>query len=139
MKLRRKFLRTFSIFLFSFVALSISFTGVNEALNPKNAQFIPKCEYLRNTCLLVGAECVSSNNQSSEVLNLIFNPLFSFALFSVFLLLIWTKVKTKKTSEIIKLFGDKIIEISSPQIKWRGKESNFLSQCNPNGIRQNLK
>ena len=102
MKFKRKLLKIFTILTLGLGAINISILGVNQAVNPKYAHFIPKCENLRNHGLFNPADCISSEKtQLSEpkdyLLNIIFNPIFSFPIIFVFLFLIWRKLKVNNS------------------------------------------
>ena len=103
MKFKGRFSQTFAILILGLVATSFVFFGANEAINPKNAHFTPRCEYLRNTCNLAGADCISSeNNQSADPLAYLFQIIFilffiSPPLIVILLFLIWRELKTRNS------------------------------------------
>ena len=99
-----RFIKPFAILLLAFGALSFISLGAKEAVNPRNAQFIP-CESLRNNRSIrsiVGlGECLPSNdNQISNPMDRIFQLIFilffiSPPLIVILLFMIWRELKAR--------------------------------------------
>ena len=101
MKCRGKFIKIFTILLLGLVAVNFSLMGVKEAVNPRKAHFIPKCENLKNHHSSIGVDCQpSDNNQSSDLMAYLFQIIFilffiSPPLIVILLFLIWGKLKAR--------------------------------------------
>lgn len=96
MKSKDKFVKLFTILLLGFVVINFSLIGVEIIMNPRNANFIPKCSDLPNHHSYWLVECISSNNQASEFFSTLFNPIFILLFLSVFLFFFSKKIKMKR-------------------------------------------
>jgi hypothetical protein len=96
-----KFGKTLALLLIGFCAIGFIFSGAEMSVNPREAQFIPRCENLPNHHSFIGVECVSSNNQqTSDPLAYLFQIIFilffiSPPLIVILLFLIWRELKER--------------------------------------------
>jgi len=101
MKCKEKFIKLFAVLVLAIVALSFSFQGPNNAVNPSQAHFIPKCENLRNHHSMIFVECLTSKvEQNSNPMDRIFQIIFilffiSPPLIVILLFLIWCELKKR--------------------------------------------
>lgn len=102
MKLKERLKKIFAFLIFGFVIFNFVFVGAMEAVIPKNAHFIPRCEDIKTLCLFNMIECVSSVktqavNPITYLLNTVSNPFFTLLFFAFFLFLIWSEFKAKNS------------------------------------------
>jgi hypothetical protein len=97
MQCKGKFIRIFAVLVLAIVALSFSFQGPNEAVNPRQAHFVPDCEFVKGHFI----ECKSSaDNQISNPMDRVFQIIFilffiSPPLIVILLFLIWCEMKKR--------------------------------------------
>lgn len=102
MKLQERLKKILTFLIFGFVIFNFVFVGAMEAVIPKNAHFIPRCEDIKTLCLFITIDCVPSAQTKSFELrtylsNIIFNPFFSLPILFLFLFMIWSKFKAKNS------------------------------------------
>jgi hypothetical protein len=106
MQCKGKFVKLFAIFVIGLAALSVSYSGAEQAINPESAHFIPSCETLRNShSLLDLRECTASiDEQTSNPMHRIFQIIFilffiSPPLIVILLFLIWCEMKKRNDNK----------------------------------------
>ncbi len=101
MKCNGKFFNLFAILVIGMFLIGFTSTGINNAVDPKKAQFVPNCESLRNHHSNIGVECIPSiTEQTSNPMEKIFQIIFilffiSPPLIVILLFLIWRELKTR--------------------------------------------
>ena len=102
MQCKEKFMRLFAILVIGLAAISFSFSGANDAVDPNKAHFVPTCESLENNrSLLDLRECMPSNDErTSNPMHRIFQIIFilffiSPPLIVILLFLIWCELKKR--------------------------------------------
>ncbi len=101
MKCKGKFIKLLAILVIGFGAVSLSLTGMSNAINPNKAQFVSDSRYLNDGHPLPREVWGTvSNNQSSDPLAYLFQIIFilffiSPPLIVLMLFLIWKELKER--------------------------------------------
>ena len=100
MRCKEKFIKIFAVLVLAIVALSFSFQGPKEAINPDRAHFIPDCKYVRSSLVPIKECRSSSEEQISNPMDRIFQIIFilffiSPPLIVILLFLIWCELKKR--------------------------------------------
>ncbi len=100
MKCRGNFIKLFAIVVIALSALSLSFTGMNSAVSPNDAQFVPDSRSLNRGHYLPPEVWQSSDNRISNPMDRIFQIIFilffiSPPLIVLLLFLIWCEMRKR--------------------------------------------
>ncbi len=100
MNCKQKFTKIFAVLVLAIVALSFSFQGSKEAVNPNEAQFVTDSRMLNHGHYLPPEIWGSSDNQISNPMDRIFQIIFilffiSPPLIVILLFLIWVELKKR--------------------------------------------
>ena len=100
MKCKGQFINLVAVIVIALGALSLSFTGMNSAVNPNQAQFVSDSRALNYGHYLPREAWQSSDNQISNPMDRIFQVIFilffiSPPLIVLLLFLIWRELKAR--------------------------------------------
>ncbi|HVE58267.1 MAG TPA: hypothetical protein VNB22_15645 [Pyrinomonadaceae bacterium] len=101
MKCREKFIKFLAVLVIGLGAISLGLTGMNNAVNPNNAQFVSETRSVKNGHSLPQEVWGTvSDNQSSEPIIYVFRILFILFIISpplivLMLVLIWKELRDR--------------------------------------------